>query len=586
MTTQAAPTGARRPEPKVPLTNGARATTQPQLDEMVARLRDGALTFARLSLTDRIRLARAMQAGYVRVAQRCVEAACAAKGIPLGTPAEGQEWAAGPWAVVRHLRLVAESLGSLERTGNTPIGNVSRTADGRLAVRVFPTNTIDGVLFARVTVDVHFPAGVSEEAMHASRASFYRGPAHNGRTVLVLGAGNLTAIPPMDVVTKMFNEGKVCLLKIHPVNAYVGPVIEEAFAEAIRRNFLAVAYGDAREGAYLVDHPGIDEIHLTGSDRTYDRIVWGPPGPERDARKARNAPLITKPITAELGNVSPVLVVPGPYSDKELAFRAEDIAGAVTHNASFNCNSAKILVTPKGWARRGALLGDIERTLAGAPVRQAYYPGAEERWRKLTRSRSGLRTIGAAAPGQLPWTLIPGLDATDTREEAFSTEPFCSILSETEVGSDDPVEFLDRAVDFANNRLWGTLSADLVVHPRSLADPRIAEAVERAIARLHYGAVTVNSWTGFLFAFASPPWGAYPGSTPADIQSGTGWVHNTAMLEGQEKAVLRHPLTIVPKPATFPSHRTAHTLLRRLTLLDERSSWARVPGVVAAAMRG
>jgi hypothetical protein len=50
--------------------------------------------------------------------------------------------------------------------------------------------------------------------------------------------------------------------------------------------------------------------------------------------------------------------------------------------------------------------------------------------------------------------------------------------------------------------------------------------------------------------------------------------------------VLRHPLTIRPKPATFPSHRTAHTVLRRLTSLEERASWARVPGVVVAAMRG
>jgi hypothetical protein len=58
------------------------------------------------------------------------------------------------------------------------------------------------------------------------------------------------------------------------------------------------------------------------------------------------------------------------------------------------------------------------------------------------------------------------------------------------------------------------------------------------------------------------------------------------MLEGIEKTVLRHPLTIMPKPATFPSHRTAHILLRRLTHLDERASWAKVPGVVGAAMRG
>jgi hypothetical protein len=37
---------------------------------------------------------------------------------------------------------------------------------------------------------------------------------------------------------------------------------------------------------------------------------------------------------------------------------------------------------------------------------------------------------------------------------------------------------------------------------------------------------------------------------------------------------------------TFPTHRTAHTLLRRLTSLEQESRWARVPGVVAAAMRG
>jgi hypothetical protein len=58
------------------------------------------------------------------------------------------------------------------------------------------------------------------------------------------------------------------------------------------------------------------------------------------------------------------------------------------------------------------------------------------------------------------------------------------------------------------------------------------------------------------------------------------------MLEGIEKAVLRHPLTIVPKPVTFPSHRTAHIVGRRLTQLDERASWTKVPGVVMAAMQG
>jgi hypothetical protein len=57
------------------------------------------------------------------------------------------------------------------------------------------------------------------------------------------------------------------------------------------------------------------------------------------------------------------------------------------------------------------------------------------------------------------------------------------------------------------------------------------------------------------------------------------------MLEGIEEAVLRHPITL-PKPATFAAHRTAQTLFRQVTALDEKARWSRVPGVVAAAMRG
>lgn len=563
-----------------------RVSSQRELDTMVSRLRENAATFAGLPISDRIGLARAMQAGYLRIAKASVEAACAAKGIPSGTPMEGEEWAVGPWCVVRHLRLVIEALHSIERTGSTPIGTLGRTPEERLTVGVFPAGRVDSMLFAGITAEVHLEEGWDENRLRDGRAGFYRGRKHDGRVTLVLGAGNLTGIPVMDVITKMFNEGAVCLLKTSPVNAYHGPFVEEAFGEAIRRGFLAVAYGGADEGAYLAHHAGIDRVHLTGSEQTYEAVVWGPPGPERESRKARNAPVLRKPLTAELGNVSPILVVPGPYSDRELAFQAESIAGSITHNASFNCNAGKVLIGPRGWKEHQVLLDALQRSLGGAPSRHAYYPGAEQRWSALTAGRSDLLTMGEKGSGRLPWTLLRNLDAANPRESAFSTEPFCSVLSETTIGSSDPVEYLDRAVAFANNRLWGNLSATIVVHPKTLKDPSLSVAVERAIARLKYGAVAVNSWSGLLFVWASPPWGAHPSSTPTDIQSGTGWVHNTSMLEGTEKVVLRHPLTIVPKPVIFPSHRTAHTLLRRLTWLDERASWARVPGVVAAAMRG
>jgi len=560
-------------------------TTQPQLDRVVARLQDGAGKFVGLSLDQRIQLARAMQEGYLRVARASVEAACTAKGIAAGSPLEGEEWTLGPWFVVRHLRLIRESLQALKQTGNTRVGKLGRTADQRLTVQVFPASSIDGLLFQGVRVDAHLQPGVTEEEMENSRARFYKRPDHDGRVVLALSAGNVNGIPAMDVLSKMFNEGKACILKMNPVNAYLGPFLEEAFTDAIRQNYLAVVYGGSEEGAYLAQHPDVHEIHLTGSDLTFDTIVWGRPGPEREMRKAQGRPLLQKPVTAELGNVSPVIVLPGPYSSKQLRYQAEDVAAGLTCNAAFDCNANKVLILPKGWVQRDQFLDGIEQALTKAQPRKAYYPGAHDRWRLYSRNRASIRQFGDETAELLPWTLVRDLDAADASEPAFGSESFCPILFETQVGSADPVEFMDKAVTFANERLWGTLSAGLVVHPRTMKDPVLAGSVERAIAGLRYGAVCVNAWSGYLFAFVTPPWGAHPSSTLDNIQSGTGWVHNTPMLEQVEKAVLRHPVTAMPKPTYFPSHRSAHKLMPRMTALEENASWTKVPGVLAAALR-
>jgi hypothetical protein len=65
--------------------------------------------------------------------------------------------------------------------------------------------------------------------------------------------------------------------------------------------------------------------------------------------------------------------------------------------------------------------------------------------------------------------------------------------------------------------------------------------------------VAINGFPGLSFVFASPPWGAYPGSTQDNIQSGSGFVHNATMLKGIEKVVMRCPLTAFPKPAYSPA---------------------------------
>ncbi|BDG01968.1 aldehyde dehydrogenase family protein [Anaeromyxobacter oryzae] len=561
------------------------STDQRHLDEALARLHDAAPRWARAPIPERVALARAMLRGVARIAQRSVEAACAAKGIALDVPQAGEEWLSGPYVTARILRQLVHSLTLLGRNGNTPVGPTGETIDGRLSARVFPASRLDALLFMGVRADVHLEAGVDERTLNESRARFYKAPDHDGRVCLVLGAGNINAIPPADVATKLFVEGKVCLLKMNPVNAYLGPLLEEAFAEAIEKGVLSVVYGGAAEGSYLAYHAAVDEVHITGSDATHDNIVWGPPGPERAERMARNKPILQKEITSELGNVSPVLVVPGPWDAGTLRFQAESVAGMVTHNASFNCNAAKLLVTARGWRHRDAFLAAIEHFMALVPTRKAWYPGALDRYRALTDGRAAIRRVGGVE-GTLPWTLVTGLDP-ESKDPAFTTEPFCAIVSETSLASDDPVEFLERAAAFANERIWGTLSAQLVVHPRTLADPVTGPAVERAIRALRYGTVAVNCWAGYGFAFGTTPWGAYPGATLTDVQSGRGgFVHNTLMLERVEKCVLRHPARTFPKPPFFPSHRTAHVLGRRLTLLETTGSWRHVPGIVAAAVQG
>jgi aldehyde dehydrogenase (NAD(P)+) len=561
-----------------------RPTERRRLDEELARLREGAATWARRPLAARVALARAMLRGAARVAARSVAAACAAKDLAPGTPPEGEEWISSPYVTHRILRQTVRSLVTLERNGNTAIGRLGETADGRLTARVFPASRLDALLFMGIAGDVHMEEGVDEPELHRSRARFYKERDHDGRVCLVLGAGNVNSIPAADVVTKMFVEGKVCLLKMNPVNAYMGPLLEEAFADAIAAGFLAIVHGGAEEGEYLARHASVDEVHVTGSDKTHDAIVWGPPGPERAERMARGRPLLEKPITSELGNVTPILVVPGAWSDRELSYQADSVAGMVTLNASFNCIAGKVLVTPRGWRMRDRFLALVMEKMGSTPSRRPWYPGAEARYAALTAGRSDVKRCGGG-DGTLPWTLVAGLDPGDPDEKAYSTEAFCSVLFETQVGSADATEFLDAAVRFANERLWGTLAAALVACRRTLSDATTRAAVERAVLDLRYGSVSVNVWPGLAYASGTGPWGAYPGAPLNDVRSGRGFVHNTRMLERVEKLVVRGPPWSPIKLPYFPTHRTAHVLARRLAELEVDGSWAKLPRIAAAAAR-
>jgi len=147
----------------------------------------------------------------------------------------------------------------------------------------------------------------------------------------------------------------------------------------------------------------------------------------------------------------------------------------------------------------------IGGVMAHMDTRKAYYPGAIERHAAFVAAHPNACQFGDSSNGHLPWTIIPDIDPKNTQDICFNTEAFCSLFAETALEADDIPGFIDRAVDFVNGTLWGTLTASIIVHPQSLLDPKIAASVERALLNLHYGTVCVNEWGATGYASNTTP---------------------------------------------------------------------------------
>ncbi len=427
------------------------------LDELLAGLRGKAQEFAKVSVSARAALLRACLPTIRAQARPWVEAAFVAKGLDPNHPQSSEEWLGGPMTTMRNTRLLAEALERRATTGNPGPDDKKIRVDarGRTEVEVFPNTAVDALLYGGFTATVRMKEGVTPADVRKTQGAFYKKTDPKGGVSLVLGAGNVSSIPPRDALYKMFVDGNVCLVKLNPVNEYLGEYLDKAFEPLVKAGYLQFVKGGTAVGTYLVSHPEVDDVHITGSDRTHDLIVWGPPGAERERRMREDDPVLKKAISSELGCVTPVMITPGPYSDSELAFIAQNIATMMVNNASCNCNAGKMLITAKGWSGREKLLGLIKSELATQKPRKAYYPGAFDRYKALVGDRPEAVKLGDAKEGELPWTLVFGLDSSNKEEDLFITEPFCPILSETSLEAGTAAEFLKAATAFCNDRLVG-----------------------------------------------------------------------------------------------------------------------------------
>ncbi|MFT4210761.1 MAG: aldehyde dehydrogenase family protein [Microbacterium sp.] len=553
-----------------------------QIDHDLESLRTGARAWSLLALGQRATLLTQLRRAVASVASEWADAAAAAKGLTPDHPLRGEEWLAGPYAVLGALDGYLRTLRALAR-GGSPLDGVTidEAPGGRVRAHVYPASATDRLLLSGFTGEIWLRPGVTaaEAVRGAGLAQLH--PASPAEIGLVLGAGNISAIPVLDVLYELLAFGRVSLLKLNPTQDPLVPVFAQALAPLIEPGFVRIATGGGDVGAYLTGRGEISHVHITGSAATFDAIVWG-----ADAERAE--PRLRVPITAELGGVSPIIVVPGRWSDADLRYQAEHIVTMRLHNSGHNCIAGQVVLVSRDWPQREAFLRALHDAYSAAPARPVWYPRSDDKlaaadadYPAAIRCGDGTRRLVELTADQDPAAL--------EQTEYFS--PVLGVVELPGLGQ----EFLDVAVAHANDRLAGTLGANVLIDPETEA--ALGAGFEAAIAGLRYGGIAINTWTGVLFATPVLSWGAFPGSTLADVGSGIGVVHNTSLVPDVERSILRGPFrpfprslsgggfTVLPKPPWFVSSRTASAVSEGLTRYLVDHSPLGLAATLARAMR-
>ena len=556
-------------------------TPRNEINDLIQTLEAHKSEWVQLENRERIQLLDNVRRELWEVREALVQLELSAKGITADSFGVSEEWVILAEAF-RAIRQIQSSLVDIESQGRPTIpGPIEPGPDERSVFSVFPKTLWDRLIFRGITGNVWTIPRIQPEDVLNSQAARYRDPDYHGEVALVLAGGNAAMLPFCDSFHKLFVDLQVVVLKMNPVNAHIGQVVERCFQSLIQRGFLAVVYGGADVGEYLSSHPLVEEIHMTGSDRTFEAIVFGS-GSEGVSRKLARKPLNNKPFSGELGNVTPVIVVPGPWKKNDIDEYATQIATWIVANAGFTCHTPRVIIQHKSWSQRIDLTETIRLELDQYPTRKAYYPGSFEIHREYLGAHPDALKLGIESGDHLPWIIMPNVDPTNSDDICFRREAFGGLCAETSLDAGTIEEYIDLAVEFANNQLWGTLCVALIVHPKTLEKPAVAKAIERAIVNLRYGTVSFNALPFYSAYTMVCPWGGIPGHDIYDIQSGNGKAFNFLMLDHVEKVILRAPFKRMD-PLTIGSKR-AHVFARQLAEFEASPSVFKLGKLMFAAL--
>jgi hypothetical protein len=377
--------------------------------------------------------------------------------------------------------------------------------------------------------------------------------------MVVLAAGNHCFLSLIDCLHGLFQCNHTVYLKHHPIRIYHDTIIRHILQPLIQRGYMDTETNTSIERTkQIIYHPtAVARVHLTGGKATHDAIVWGD-----NNTSQRIKPILKATMTSELGCVTPWIIATQTKNDKpswthkQLKHQVQTLFWAMYNNAGANCNSPKVIVMPKSWPHAKEFVQLLCQEMEQHPLPVAYYPGSRERWNQFQNMYDSLaKTYGDASPQTieqrhlqphatvLPWLVIDGIHVNLTTESgrkqasteyAFRTEPFAPVVT---IAYIEEEEDLDVAVQFCNEYLFGSLSCTLV----TAADASAPE-IQRAVANLRYGGIAINAWSALCYFATGTRWGAYPGETLENVESGIGQIQNCFFIPDIEKFVFYSPL--------------------------------------------
>lgn len=391
--------------------------------------------------------------------------------------------------------------------GDMPAPNgIRQIGEDLWEVDVFPIHRKDKLL-----------AGKARGLLHVKGEPKQTSPLDKPAGVIaVSGAGNYSS--SIEMAMALFLENKAVIHKPHALNEATDAVWAKIFAPLI--DLKALVFIPASEGRAMSQLTGLDAIYFTGSTGVAHAI--------QDAASA--------PLVSECGGNNPCIIVPGEWTDQEIAHWAIQIVSAGKLNGGAVCGRPQTIITSKDWPQRDQFLAALRKAIAEDTFGTGtYYPGVDKTraaFLKNQQTAEVLQPEGGVHPAS-DVVFIPGIGADDF---AVTNEAFCQIFSELPLDTTENVDdFLTQATAFCNDKLLGSLGCMVLVDNATLKANE--DRVDQAVRELNYGGITVNNIPPNVWLNAYLTWGGC-GETTEDFVSGVGNFGNGLNFENIVKSVI------------------------------------------------